>query len=106
MCCCDNRSETLGLLDPIYAGSGISNPAGTILDYWDWSDPPPRHDGGGSIGNMGTPLPGIVQTIAAPAAAVNTPTAAAITAPAPEGVDTTTILIVLGILGAVFMATR
>lgn len=102
MCCCDSKNETLGLLDPIYAGTGIINPPGTASgNYWDWSDPPPRHDGGGSIGNM----PFVAMQ---PAAAATTTTTGQEPAAGPvsEGVDTTTILIVLGILGAVFMATR
>ena len=101
MCCCDSKNETLGLLDPIYAGTGIINPPGTASgNYWDWSDPPPRHDGGGSIGNM----PFVAMQ---PAAATTTTTGQEPAAgPVSEGVDTTTILIVLGILGAVFMATR
>lgn len=105
MCCCDSKNETLGLLDPIYAGTGIINPPGTASgNYWDWSDPPPRHDGGGSIGN-GTPLPPVAMQTATPvmiANAAQEPTMPA----ASEGVDTTTVLIVIGILGAVFMATR
>jgi hypothetical protein len=97
MCCCD-KNETLGLLQPI----------GLSPDWaWNWDDPPSQ-PGGGPIYGTPEPMPLIAQQAAGPIAIAAAP--AGIVAPAAaveeDPINATTILIVIGILGAVFFATR